>query len=179
MACTISPITSPHFEDTAPLRSLHSQERLVWASDIQGMTSPERYTSVGGKVPLTFPAVAEPRIGTDDDRVVAPVSRAVNHDLADLVAEQHTLVDQILSAEEVTTLGDLCNAAPHRAKYKPIFQVAPWEKRIPDSRERTAWYPSGKDGAAAVGIVLQIAKQVEDACGTKLPHRTWGFVRVT
>ena len=48
------------------------------------MTTPERYTSVGGEVPLTFPAVAEPMIGTDDGRVVAPVFRGVNHDLADL-----------------------------------------------------------------------------------------------
>ena len=139
VTCNIAPITSPHFEDTAPLRSLHSQERLVWASDIQGMTSPERYISVGGEVPLTFPPVAEPMIGTDNGRVVAPVFRVVNHDLADPVAEQDTLVDQILSAEEVTTLGDLCTAAPHRAKYKPIFQVAPWEKHIPDSLERMAW----------------------------------------
>ena len=179
LACNIAPITCPHFDDTAPVRSLHSAERLVWASDIHGMTTPERYTSVGGEVPLTFPAVAEPMIGTDDGRVVAPVFRGVNHDLADLVAEQHTLVDEILSPEEVTALGDLCNAAPHRAKYKPIFQVAPWEKRIPDSRERTAWYPAGKDAAPAAGIILRIAQQVEDACGTKLPHRSWGFVRVT
>ena len=64
-------------------------------------------------------------IGTDDGRVVALVFRGVNHDLADLVARQHTLVDQILSAEEVTALGDLCNAAPHRAKYKPIFHSIP------------------------------------------------------
>ena len=30
-----------------------------------------------------------------------------------------------------------------------------------------------------MGIVLWIAQQVEDACGTKLPHRTRGLVRVT
>ena len=125
MACNIAPITSLHFEDTAPLWYLHSQEQLVWASDVEGMTSPERYTSVGGQVPLTFPAVAEPMIGTNDGRVVDPVFRGVNHNLADLVAEQHTLVDQILSAQEVTALGELCNAAPHRLKYKPIFQVTP------------------------------------------------------
>ena len=93
LACNIAPIISPHFDDTAPVRSLHAAQRLVWASEIHGMTNPERYTSVGGEVPLTFPAVAEPMIGTDDGRVVA-------HDLADLVAEQHTLVDEILSPED-------------------------------------------------------------------------------
>ena len=43
LACNIAPITSPHFEDTAPLQSLHAAERLVWASDIHGMTTPGSY----------------------------------------------------------------------------------------------------------------------------------------
>ena len=84
-----------------------------------------------------------------------------------------------ISSLSNTCFCDLCNLAPHRAKYKSIFHVAPWKKRIPDSRERAAWYLAGKDAAPAAGIILRIAKQVEDACSTKLPNRSWGFVRVT
>jgi hypothetical protein len=175
----VAPITAPHWEDEAPVRTLHTQELLVWAQEIQGMTSPERYTSIAGDVPLVFPAAAEPVIGTDDGRVVVPLFRGVNEDLSALKDEQHCRMADILSADEVDTLATLANSRGHAAKYAPIFQHSPWERRVADSRERTVWYPSNKDGAAALDAVHRITAQVEAAAGTKLVHRKWGFVRVT
>ena len=49
VAHNVAAIANRNFEDVVPLRSLHTQERFVWASEIQGMTSPERYTSVAGE----------------------------------------------------------------------------------------------------------------------------------
>lgn len=180
LAHNASAVTGPHFEDSSPVRSLHTHERLVWATDLSGVTTPERYTSTGAEVPLAFPASAEALIGTDDGRVAVSPFQVVATEFDELVVEQCICVDAILAGDEATDLKALCNNPGNAGKFEPIFNRTPaWLGRLPDSAERTAWYPGPKEGASALTPVTRICQQVEAACGTKLPYRKWGFVRVT
>ena len=173
-------IRRPHFEDAAPVYSLHSREKYIWASDIGGVTTPERHTAANPALSVVLPGSAEAIIGTDDGRIEVPATAPINTDLSALSASHHVLLSDALSAEEVQHLATMATHPAHQGKYGVLFTEPAWGDRRPDTMDRAQWYPkagvAGSDAAKAT--VLRIRKSIEEATGTALRSQNWGFIRV-
>jgi hypothetical protein len=173
-------IRRAHFEDAAPVYSLHSREKYIWASDVAGVTTPERHTAANPALSVVLPGSAEAIIGTEDGRIEVPATAPINTDLSALSASHHVLLSDALSAEEVQHLATMATHPAHQGKYGVLFTEPAWGGRRQDTLDRAQWYPKGTVAGtdAAKATVLRIRKSIEEATGTTLRSQNWGFIRV-
>ena len=76
--CKAQQVQRGHWEDTAPLYSLHSQSPWSWHADLEGHTFPTWYKGTGMHPSLFFPLTTTPLFGVELHRVSIPVD-VVNH----------------------------------------------------------------------------------------------------
>ena len=76
--CKAQQVQRGHWEDTAPLYSLHSQLPWSWHSDLEGHTLPTWYKGTGIHPSLFFPLTTSPLFGVEHHRVSIPVE-VVDH----------------------------------------------------------------------------------------------------
>ena len=76
--CKAQQVQRGHWEDTAPLYSLHSQSAWSWHADLEGHTLPTWYKGTGMHPSLFFPLTTTPLFGVEHHRVTIPLE-VVDH----------------------------------------------------------------------------------------------------
>ena len=71
--CKAQQVERGHWEDTAPLYSLHSQLPWSWHADLEGHTLPTWYKGTGMHPSLFFPLTTATPFGVEQHRVSIPV----------------------------------------------------------------------------------------------------------
>ena len=76
--CKAQEVQPVHWDDTAPLYSLHSQSAWSWHADWEGPTLPTWYKGTGMHPSLFFPLTITPFFGVGQHRVPIPLEVAEN-----------------------------------------------------------------------------------------------------
>ena len=128
-----------HWEDTAPLYSLHSQSPWSWHADLEGHTLPTWYKGTGMHPSLFFPLTTTPLFGVEHHRVSIPVD-VVDHrhvdDLKDFKQWGHAFQSGFISVNWMDKLQDEYGELREDAGLNIFNEDWPAETRAGDSDTR-------------------------------------------
>ena len=100
--CNAQQVQRGHWEDTAPLYSLHSQSAWSWHADLEGHTLPTRCKATRMHPSLFFPLTTTPLFGVEHHCVTIPLE-VVDHrpadDLKDLPQWGHAFQTGFISED--------------------------------------------------------------------------------
>ena len=145
--CKAQQVQRGHWEDTAPLYSLHSQSPWSWHADLEGHTLPTWYKGTGMHPSLFFPLTTTPLFGVEHHRVSIPVD-VVDHrhvdDLKDFKQWGHAFQSGFISVSWMDKLQDEYGELRADAGLNIFNEDWPAETRAGDSDTyRTMTPPEG------------------------------------
>ena len=169
--CKAQQVQRGHWEDTAPLYSLHSQSPWSWHADLEGHTLPTWYKGTGMHPSLFFPLTTIPLFGVEHHRVSIPVD-VVDHrhvdDLKDLPQWGHAFQSGFISVNWMDKLQDEYGELRAGAGVNIFNDDWPAETRAGDSDTRRTLTPP--EGGAMYSFAREVLiPHLETHLGWKCP----------
>ena len=134
--CKAHQVQRGHWEDTAPLYSLHSQSPWSWHADLEGHTPPTWYKGTGMHPSLFFPLTTAPLFGVEHHHVSISVE-VVDHrhvdELKDLPQWGHAFQSGFISVDWMEKLQDEYGELRGDAGVNILNEDWPAETRAGDS----------------------------------------------
>ena len=173
--CKAQQVQRGHWEDTAPLYSLHSQSPWSWHADLEGhtlaSTLPTWYKGTGMHPSLFFPLTTTPLFGVEHHRVSIPVD-VVDHrhvdDLKDFKQWGHAFQSGFISVNWMDKLQDEYGELREDAGLNIFNEDWPAETRAGDSDTRRTMPPP--EGGAMYSFAREVLiPHLETHLGWKCP----------
>ena len=169
--CKAQRVQREHWEDTAPVYSLHSQSLWSWHANLEGHTLPTWYKGTGMHPSLFFPLTTAPLCGVEHHPVSIPVED-VDHrhfdDLKDFKQWGHAFQTGFISVDWMEKLQDEYWELTEDAGVNIFSEDWPAESRAGDSDTRRTVTPL--EGAAIHSFAREVlVPQLETHFGWKCP----------
>ena len=169
--CKAQQVQRGHWEDTAPLYSLHSQSPWSSHADLEGHTLPTWYKGTGMHPSLFFPLTTTPLFGVEHHRVSIPVD-VVDHrhvdDLKELPQWGHAFQSAFISVNWMDKLQDEYGELRADAGLNIFNEDWPAETRTGDSDTRRTMTPP--EGGAMYSFAREVLiPHLETHLGWKCP----------
>ena len=155
--CKAQQVQRGHWEDTAPLYSLHSQSPWSWHADLDGHTLSTWYKGTRMHPSLFFPLTTTPLFGVEHDRVSIPVE-VVDHrhvdDLHDFKQWGHAFQTGFISVAWMDNLQDEYGELRGDAGVNIFNEDWPAETHAGDSDTRRTFTPP--EGGAMYSLAREV-----------------------
>ena len=169
--CKAQQVQRGHWEDTAPLYSLHSQSPWSWHADLEGHTLPTWYKGTRMHPSPFLPLTTTPLFGVEHHRVSIPLD-VVDHrhvdDLKDFKQWGHAFQSGFISVNWMDKLQDEYGELRADAGLNIFNEDWPAETRAGDSDTRRTMTPP--EGGAMYSFAREVLiPHLETHLGWKCP----------
>ena len=169
--CKAQQVQRGHWEDTAPLYSLHSQSPWSWHANLEGHTLPTWYKGTGMHPSVFIPLTTTPLFGVEHHRVSIPVD-VVDHRHVDALKDfkqwGHAFQSGFISVNWMDKLQDEYGELRADAGLNIFDEDWPAETRAGDSDTRRTLTPP--EGGAMYSFAREVLiPHLETHLGWKCP----------